>query len=520
MDSEGLKNKDMKKIFLILIISIIAFSGYSQEAERENYIENLNQFVLLPPTLVQSALILDGSDSIVSAGIIKAYIDGLGGGGLWSQTGNFVYPTTIGDSVGIGTATPTKKLDVAGSVLITPSGATTALTIDQDNNADALNIDSEATTSQVIDITGKFLIKAEQDIPNGYGLFVFRDIAEAGAEALINFNNDNAANTQSTLNVRQEGTGLGISIDQNGNNSALDIDSEATSTPALKIEAAFAEIGLTNGATFDNTDADTLEITETNIKLSGDIGTDGTIYTIGTNVDLNVQPNGTGVISVSGTTNYEDNVTDDDDIPNKKYVDDNSGGGGDVFKVGTPLIDQVGVWTGDGTLEGDANLTFDGLELFTSKLHVDDVTVLNSVVNEAGNILTIAANGEIKQRTPSEILGDIGAGLEAEVIQIETGTTIVSDWLDGDIITLTLTGNTTLAVHNIKEGKTSQIRITEDGSSGFTLALTLYSDAGSTLLTQKVFGTNTAIDVTLGNITKIIHQRFGSVSDISYVYEN
>ena len=31
---------------------------------------------------------------------------------------------------------------------------------------------------------------------------------------------------------------------------------------------------------------------------------------------------GTGVINVSGTADYETNVTEDDDIPNKKYVDD------------------------------------------------------------------------------------------------------------------------------------------------------------------------------------------------------
>lgn len=34
-------------------------------------------------------------------------------------------------------------------------------------------------------------------------------------------------------------------------------------------------------------------------------------------------------------------------------------GGGDVSKVGTPVNNQVGVWTGDGTLEGDVALTFD-----------------------------------------------------------------------------------------------------------------------------------------------------------------
>lgn len=34
-------------------------------------------------------------------------------------------------------------------------------------------------------------------------------------------------------------------------------------------------------------------------------------------------------------------------------------GSGDVSKVGTPVDGQIGVWTGDGTIEGDAALTFD-----------------------------------------------------------------------------------------------------------------------------------------------------------------
>jgi len=34
-------------------------------------------------------------------------------------------------------------------------------------------------------------------------------------------------------------------------------------------------------------------------------------------------------------------------------------GSGNVSKVGTPVNNQVGVWTGDGTLEGDAALTYD-----------------------------------------------------------------------------------------------------------------------------------------------------------------
>ena len=38
-------------------------------------------------------------------------------------------------------------------------------------------------------------------------------------------------------------------------------------------------------------------------------------------------------------------------------------GSGDVSKIGTPVNNQVGVWTGDGTIEGNVNLTFDGSNL-------------------------------------------------------------------------------------------------------------------------------------------------------------
>ena len=37
-----------------------------------------------------------------------------------------------------------------------------------------------------------------------------------------------------------------------------------------------------------------------------------------------------------------------------------SSASGDVSKVGTPVNNQIGVWTGDGTIEGDAKLTWDG----------------------------------------------------------------------------------------------------------------------------------------------------------------
>ncbi len=53
------------------------------------------------------------------------------------------------------------------------------------------------------------------------------------------------------------------------------------------------------------------------------------------------------------------NVTLSSDADTVTINSTGGGGGGDVTKVGTPVDGQVGVWTGDGTIEGDLALTFD-----------------------------------------------------------------------------------------------------------------------------------------------------------------
>ena len=51
---------------------------------------------------------------------------------------------------------------------------------------------------------------------------------------------------------------------------------------------------------------------------------------------------------------------------------------GDVLKVGTPVDNQLGVWTGARTIEGDANLTFDGTTLAVSTVDAVNFTDINS----------------------------------------------------------------------------------------------------------------------------------------------
>jgi len=118
---------------------------------------------------------------------------------------------------------------------------------------------------------------------------------------------------------------------------------------------------------------------------------------------------GTGVVKVIGTNNYEQQVTDDDDIPNKKYVDDaiqqnptfqirspGSGGAGDTrvvaldvsssYPLGTfippigpyssaPLQSEIAVLVDNRRIAvfRKNTIEFTGLTIFTEDPSVDDI---------------------------------------------------------------------------------------------------------------------------------------------------
>ena len=160
--------------------------------------------------------------------------------------------------------------------------------------------------------------------------------------------------------------------------------------------------------------------------------------------------------TVSGGWTFSTNVTSiapttDLHLATKKYVDDNSGTG-DVTKVGTPVNNQLGVWTGDGTIEGDANLTWDGSSfsiggvLTANQLTVDnviinsDVIFLNTSDTSDNERLGLAGGGSIASNRGGSILlhGNEYAGSEGDVdisagdatsgkINFNTGSSLVTD---------------------------------------------------------------------------------------------
>lgn len=96
-------------------------------------------------------------------------------------------------------------------------------------------------------------------------------------------------------------------------------------------------------------------------------------------------------------------------------------GGGDVTKVGTPVNDQMPVWTGDGTLEGTSDFTYDGtsLNLITGKnLQIAGGTVLS----DAAGTLTLSGIDALDATTEATIESSIDTLANLTTIQGRTVT--------------------------------------------------------------------------------------------------
>jgi hypothetical protein len=108
-----------------------------------------------------------------------------------------------------------------------------------------------------------------------------------------------------TLNAGE--TGAGVTLIYSG----IEIDRGSLTAASLLYDETADTWLIANGS------APSLNYDDSNIRLRR-------IYTNSAtdDGDLTLIGSGTGVVKVFGTINYEDQVTADDDIPNKRYVDD------------------------------------------------------------------------------------------------------------------------------------------------------------------------------------------------------
>jgi len=111
-----------------------------------------------------------------------------------------------------GNAVPTGGWGPTGAWTFTPGSAIVPITITQAYDEAAIHINTESANHAGLELYAKIGAYIEQDLSNGYGVIVKRNINEAGANSLVSFVEDHTSSTQDVLKIQNDGTGVGIKV--------------------------------------------------------------------------------------------------------------------------------------------------------------------------------------------------------------------------------------------------------------------------------------------------------------------
>jgi hypothetical protein len=140
---------------------------------------------------------------------------------------------------------------------------------------------------------------------SGGQVLITGNLVVEGTQTTVEATNLDVNDNIITLNSGETGSGVTLIY------SGIEIDRGSLTSASLLYDESADTWLIANGS------APSLNYDDSNLRLrriyTNPSTDDGDLTLIGT---------GTGVVKVFGTINYEDQVTADDDIPNKKYVDD------------------------------------------------------------------------------------------------------------------------------------------------------------------------------------------------------
>lgn len=169
---------------------------------------------------------------------------------------------------------------------------------------------------QYFQVNGDYNIKAKDTgtiTLQAGNVKVAGNLTVTGDLAYVTSTNLDIADRIITLNKGESGVGVtatysGIEIDRGSSSKAALVFNETDPTGITGSVGTWMIAGGTDPS---------YGFTDSNLKLRRILTNAST-----DSGDLTLIGTGTGVVKVAGTTDYETQVTDDDDLPNKKYVDD------------------------------------------------------------------------------------------------------------------------------------------------------------------------------------------------------
>lgn len=160
-----------------------------------------------------------------------------------------------------------------------------------------------------------------------------------------------------------------------------------------------SDLGTFTGTTITDSSTVKVALQEIETDLEANVSADGLVTT-----HSDVTDAGSGIIITAAERTKLDGIT----------------AGSDVAKVGTPVDNQIGVWTGDGTIEGEANFTYnstlDHLDL-TGEMDIHHTAV---ATNEHALEIDVnaAGFGDVKAIDIDYITGAVVDGQDEAVILV------------------------------------------------------------------------------------------------------
>jgi len=220
-----------------------------------------------------------------SAGFTWITNDGGSGASKWSDGGDITYLTSATDDLALGGSTSSSPFFFdEGEEQLNLNNSTTnqALLINQDGNGIAFDIDSEATSADIINIQATVLTTGRAiDIPDldalttGTGVNIVSNSSNTSERYLVNIHNVNTLATGAQgLLINQDADGLAFSIDSEAATAdVIDIASPATTTGnVIDINADALTTGQILELTSDSADTGTralVQITNDNTSATG-----------------------------------------------------------------------------------------------------------------------------------------------------------------------------------------------------------------------------------------------------------